>query len=70
MSIDALIRERFRRLTPEHQKELLLFIEFLTQREEGGIERESVEGLWADQDVEIKEDELDAARREMWRGQV
>lgn len=62
---DRVLR-KLRELPPEKQEEVLHFVEFLAQREARPVGRKNIEGLWADLDLDITEDDIEAARREMW----
>jgi hypothetical protein len=68
MTIEQAIVEKVKRLPPEKQREVLDFAESLD--ENGGPERpaplKSLEGLWSDLNVHVTEEDIAAARREMW----
>jgi hypothetical protein len=66
MSIEEQITEKVRALPPEQQKEVLDFVEFLTEKNGSKKPRRSLLGLWADLNVHITEDDVAEARREMW----
>lgn len=66
MTIEEMVLEKLRGLPPEKQKEVLEFVESL--KPEGGAKRplRSLEGIWADLDIDITEEDIAEARREMW----
>ncbi len=71
VQVEQSVVEHLRLLPPEKQQEVLDFVEFPAQR--GGTEtltarpRCSLLGLCADLGIDIDADEIDNARREMWR---
>jgi len=66
MTIEEMVLEKLRRLPPEKQKEVLQFLESL--KPEGGTKKplRSLEGLLEDLNVDITEEDIAQARREMW----
>jgi hypothetical protein len=68
MTIEQAIVEQVKRLPPDKQREVLNFAESLDKN--GGPKRpaalKSLEGLWADLNVHVTEEDIAAARREMW----
>ncbi len=65
MSIEEKVLEKLRDLPPEKQREVLEFVESL-KKDGAKKPLRSLEGLWADLDIDITEEELAEARREMW----
>ncbi|MFQ5696621.1 MAG: hypothetical protein ACE5HB_11575 [Terriglobia bacterium] len=65
MTIEEMVLEKLRGLPPEKQKEVLGFMESLTKDGPRKPLR-SLEGLWADLGIEITEEDIAEARREMW----
>jgi len=64
--VAALVIEKVRRLRPEQQEEVLRFVESLEHGQaEAGLRR-SVKGLWADLDIDLTEEDLATARKELW----
>jgi len=55
-------------LPPEKQKEVLDFAEFLRGKNEIKQPRRSLKGALAHLKLKISEEDIDEARREMWRG--
>ena len=66
MSVEDALIEKLRALPPDKQQEALDFIEFLQRKAKTAQPRRSLEGLWADLGVDITEEEIAEARREMW----
>lgn len=66
MTIEEMVLERLRGLPPEKQKEVLQFLESL--RPDDGTKKplRSLEGLLEDLNVDITEEDIAEARREMW----
>lgn len=61
------IAEKVRDLPPDQQKEVLDFVEFLTTRVRSSkASLRSPYGLWAGLGVDVTEEDIAAARREMW----
>jgi hypothetical protein len=66
MTIEEMVLEKLRGLPPEKQKEVLEFAESLKQPNGPPKQLRSLEGLWADLDIDITEKDIAEARREMW----
>lgn len=66
MTIEQVVLENFRELTPDKQQEVLDFIQFLKQKSQPKKPRRSLYGLWSDLDITITEDDIAEARQEMW----
>jgi len=60
-----LIAEKAKVLTPEKQREVLDFIEFPPTRENSKQPRRSAAGLLADLDIDVSDEDIAEARREM-----
>lgn len=60
------ILEKLRQLPLEKQQEVLDFAEFLRQKVGSKQSSPSLQGLWADQNIQITEEDIAEARREMW----
>jgi hypothetical protein len=67
MTIEEAILDKVRRLPPEKQQELLKFADTLGAKAEVKPPLRSPEGLWADLDVNISEEDIAKLRREMWK---
>ena len=67
MTIEQQVVEKLRDLPPEKQKEVLDFVDFLKEKKGGPKKpRRSLRGLWADLNINITEQDIAQARREMW----
>ena len=66
MTIEEMVLEKLRGLPPEKQKEVLEFVESL--KPVGGPKKplRSLEGLLEDLHIDITEEDIAEARREMW----
>jgi hypothetical protein len=65
MSIEEIVVEKVRKLPPEKQQEVLEFVKSLGTNGAAKPLR-SAEGLWADLGIDITEEDIAEARREMW----
>jgi hypothetical protein len=65
-SIEQTVVEKLRALPPDKQQEVLDFVESLKEEILPKHPRRSVKGLWADLGVDITEEDIAEARREMW----
>jgi hypothetical protein len=65
MTIQQQVIQKLRQLSPEKQQQVLDFVESL-HGESGPVELQSLEGLWADLDIDITEEDIAQARKEMW----
>jgi hypothetical protein len=66
MTIEEKVLEKLRDLPPEKQKEVLDFVDFLKGKNGPKTPRRSLRGLWADLNIQITEEDIAEARREMW----
>ncbi|MBI5498827.1 MAG: DUF2281 domain-containing protein [Deltaproteobacteria bacterium] len=66
MTTWEMIAERAKELPPEKQQEVLDFVEFVRARARGKKPLRSPEGLCADLGIDITEEDIAQARREMW----
>ncbi|MBI5489071.1 MAG: hypothetical protein HY905_17180 [Deltaproteobacteria bacterium] len=66
MTTWEMIAERTKELPPEKQEEVLDFVEFVRARTRGRKSLHSPEGLCADLGIDITEEDIAQARREMW----
>lgn len=66
MTIEEQVLEKLREFPPEKQKEVLDFADFLKQRNGSPNPLHSLEGLLADLNIDITEEDIAQARREMW----
>ncbi len=66
MTGEEMVLEKLRGLPPEKKKEVLEFVVSLQSDRRAKKPLRSLEGLLEDLNVDITEDEVAAARREMW----
>jgi hypothetical protein len=66
MNLEQAVLEKLRELPPEKQQEVLNFATFLQQQVTPKRPLRSVKGLWADLDIDITEEDIAQARKEMW----
>ena len=66
MTIEQQVLEKFRELPPEKQQEVLDFVDFLKQKNGSQKPLRSLRGLWKDFNIDITEEDIAEARREMW----
>ncbi len=66
MTIEQQVLEKLRDLPPERQKEVLDFVDFLKEKNGTKNPRRSLRGLWKNLNIEITEEDIAQARREMW----
>ena len=66
MTIEEMVLEKLRGLPPEKQKEVLEFVESLKPVGNTKKPLRSLEGLLEDLNVDITEEDIAEARREMW----
>ncbi len=66
MTVEEVLMEKIKVLPMNRKQEVLDFAEFLEQKEANPKPRRSLEGIWADLDVNITEEDIAEARREMW----
>jgi hypothetical protein len=66
MNLEQAVLEKLRQLPVDKQREVLDFAEFLHQKVTPKAPLRSVKGLWADLNIEITEEDIAQARKEMW----
>ena len=66
MTIEEMVLEKLRGLPPEKQKVVLQFVQSLEPARGTKKPLRSLEGLWADLEIDITEEDIAEARREMW----
>jgi hypothetical protein len=66
MSIEETVIRKLRTLNSDQQKEVLTFVESLSQKDGPRRPLRSLRGLWADFGVDITEEDIAEARHEMW----
>jgi hypothetical protein len=66
MNLEQAVLDKLRELPPNQQQEVVDFAEFLQQKTIAKRPLKSVKGLCADLKVEITEEDIAQARKEMW----
>lgn len=66
MSIEQQILEKLRELPAQKQEEVLAFVDSLKEKNGAGKPIRSLRGLWKDLNIDITEEDIAEARREMW----
>ena len=66
MTIEQQVLEKLRDLPPEKQKEVLDFVNLLGETNGPKNPLRSLRGLWKDLNIDITEEDIAQARREMW----
>jgi len=66
MTIEQQVLEKLRGLPPEKQKELLEFVDSLNENAGANKPLLSLEGIWADLEIHVTNEDIAEARREMW----
>lgn len=66
MSIEQQILEKLRELPAQKQQEVLAFVDSLKEMNGAGKPFRSLRGLWRDLNIDITEEDIAEARREMW----
>ena len=66
MGIAESVLTKLRSLPPDKQQEVVDFVDFLHARSLRTRPKGTLEGLWADFGVDITEEDIAEARREMW----
>ncbi len=66
MTIEQRVLEKLRDLPADKQKEVLDFVDSLQKAKSAKKPRRSLRGLWKDLNIQITEEDIAQARREMW----
>ena len=66
MTIEQELLEKLRALSSDKQQEVLKFVQSLSKSESPRKPLRSLEGLWADLNIQITGEDIAEARREMW----
>jgi len=66
MTIEQQVLEKTRDLPPEKEKAVLDFVDFLREKTGAKKPLRTLRGLWKDLDIDITEEDIAQARREMW----
>lgn len=67
MNSEHLLVETWRELPLERQQEVLDFAEFLKAKSITKRPKKSLEGLWAGLNIDISDQDIAEAKREMWQ---
>jgi len=67
ISIEEKVVEKLQGLPPDKQKQVLEFVESLSQKNGSTRSLKSLYGLWSDfSTIEVSDQDTESARREMW----
>ncbi|MEG4275279.1 MULTISPECIES: DUF2281 domain-containing protein [unclassified Microcoleus] len=66
MNLEQAVLDKLRELPPNQQQEVLDFAEFLQQKNLLKRPLKSVKGMWNNLDMDITEEDITEARKEMW----
>lgn len=66
MTIEEHVIAKLRDLPVDKQREVLEFVDFLREKNGAPKPRRSLRGLWKDLNIQITEEDIAQARREMW----
>ena len=66
MTVKQQILEKLHQLSPEKQEEVLHFVDSLQEKSGSPKKLHSLEGLLEDLNIDITEEDIAEARREMW----
>ncbi len=66
MTVEQQVLEKLRELPPEKQQEVLEFVDSLSEKNGARKPLRSLRGLWKSFDINISEEDIAEARREMW----
>lgn len=68
MNTEKAILDAVRALPPAQKEEILSYAQQLrTRTNNGKAQRKSGRGLWADLNIDLTSEDIDEARREMWK---
>lgn len=66
MTVEETVLEKVKVLPPERKQEVLDFVEFIESKEAKKQPRRSLYGALADLNINITEEDISEARKEMW----
>jgi hypothetical protein len=66
MTLEEAVLQNLRELPPDQRKAVLDFTEFLRSKVMFPKPAQSLKGLWADLDIDLSDDNITAARQEIW----
>ncbi len=67
MTLEEVLLQKIKVLPPDLKREAIHFVEFLQSKIQKNTPRISLEGIWADMDVNLTEEDIKEARKEMWQ---
>lgn len=65
-SIEQKVLHKLKTLPLDKKQEVLDFAEFLERKNSAKNQRASLRGLWSDLQINLTEEDINEARREMW----
>ena len=68
MTLEESVLLNLRALPPDQRQAVLDFTEFLRSKSSVTRPGQSLKGLWADLNIDFSEEDISAARQEMWNG--
>jgi len=66
MTSEEVLLEKIKVLPPDLKQKAIEYVEALQKKVQRKTPRVSLEGIWADMDVNITEEDIREVRREMW----
>ncbi len=66
MISEEVLLQKIKVLPPDLKQKAIEFVESLQKKAQKRTPRVSLEGIWADMDVNITEEDIREARQEMW----
>ena len=66
MSIEEAVLEKLQRLPPDKKQEVLDFLNSLQSKVRTHSSGRSLKGLWADLEIQISDQDIADARRDLW----
>jgi hypothetical protein len=66
MTIEEQVLERLRALSPDKQREVLDFVDTIANGENAGKPLPNLRGIWKKFNIDISEEDIAEARREIW----
>ena len=67
MVSEEVLLQKIKVLPPDLKQKAIEFVESLQKEAQKKTPRVSLEGIWADMDVNLTEEDFQEARREMWK---
>jgi hypothetical protein len=66
MTLEESVLQNLRELSPDQRQAVLDFTQFLRSKSSVPRLGQSLKGLWADLNIDVSEEDISAARQEMW----